>query len=152
MSFSNYTAQAILNSLFGKASAFGALASAPTIFVALSSTEPAEDGTNITEPVDGEGAGVDGYARVETAASDWNAATDADPSVVTNAEIVAFPTATGTWLPDGEGGGESFTHFALFDAAEGGNYLGKGALNTPKPTLDGDTASFPATTLSASLD
>ncbi|MFP3344634.1 hypothetical protein R0J87_19345, partial [Halomonas sp. SIMBA_159] len=32
MSFSNYTNQALLNSLFGKTSNFGALASAPTIY------------------------------------------------------------------------------------------------------------------------
>jgi hypothetical protein len=62
MSFFNRTAQALLNSLFGKASNFGALGSAPTLHVGLSSTAPNEDGTGITEPAGG------GYARVATVA------------------------------------------------------------------------------------
>jgi len=147
MSFSNYTAQAILNSVFGKTSAFGALASAPTIYVGLSSTTPAEDGTNITEPVDGEGEGEDGYARVATMAADWNPATNADPSVVDNAEIISFPQATGDWLA-----GADLTYFVLFDAAEGGNFLGAGQLDTAKPVLSGDTASFAAGDLTVSQD
>lgn len=141
MSLSNYSAQAILNSLFGKTSNFGALASAPTIYVALSSTTPTETGTNVTEPSGG------AYARVATAAGDWNAATSADPSVVTNANAVTFPAATADWLA-----GANLTHFALYDAASAGNFLGAGALGTPKPVLNGDTASFAAGDLSASLD
>lgn len=141
MSFSNRTAQALLNSLFGKTSNFGVLASAPTIYVALSSTAPTETGTNVTEPSTG------AYARKSTSAGDWNAATSADPSVVTNANPITFVTATGDWLS-----GDDLTHFALYDAATSGNYLGGGALSAAKPVLDGDTASFPASALSVSLD
>lgn len=141
MSFSNRTAQALLNSLFGKTSNFGALASAPTIYVGLSSTTPAEDGTNVTEPSAG------GYARVATSASDWNAATDADPSVVDNAETIAFPAATANWLS-----GADITHFVLFDASTSGNVLAFGALDTAKAVLSGDTLSFAAGNLNASLD
>lgn len=141
MSFSNYTAQALLNSLFGKTSNFGALASAPTIYVALSSTTPAEDGTNVTEPSGGS------YARVATASTDWNAATLADPSLVDNANKISFPTATADWLS-----GANFTHVALYDAASAGNYLGSGALNTAKPVLNGDTPEFAAGVLDVTLD
>lgn len=141
MTFSIRTAQALLNSLFGKTSNFGALASRPTIYVALSSTAPAEDGTNVTEPSSGS------YARVATAASDWNAATNADPSVVTNANPISFPAATGNWLSSA-----NLTHFALYDAPTSGNFLGMGALSVAKPVLNGDTASFPASALSVSLD
>jgi hypothetical protein len=141
MSFSNYTAQAILNALFGKTSNFGALASAPTVYVALSSTTPTEAGANVTEPSGGS------YARVETAASDWNAATDADPSVVTNAEAVTFPEATATWVS-----GANLTHAVLYDAATDGNVLGSGALGTPKPVTEGDTAEIAAGDVSISLD
>lgn len=141
MSFSNYSAQAILNSVFGKTSNFGALASVPTIWVGLSSTTPAEDGTNITEPSAG------AYARVQTAAVDWNAATDADPSVVTNANAITFPTATATWVA-----GADLTHFVLFDASTAGNALGSGALSVAKPVTDGDTAEIGAGDASASLD
>lgn len=141
MSFTNRTAQALLNSLFGKSSNFGALASAPTIYVGLSSTTPTESGGNVTEPSTGS------YARVATAASDWNAATDADPSVIDNAEPIEFPTATADWV-----GGSDLTHFVLFDAASSGNVLASGELDTPKPVLDGDTISFAAGALDVSLD
>lgn len=141
MSFSNYAAQALLNSLFGKTSNFGALASAPTIYVGLSSTTPAEDGTNVTEPSGG------GYARVSTAPADWNAATLADPSVVDNANAITFPTATADWLA-----GANLTYFVAYDAAAAGNFLGAGALGTPKPVLNGDTPSFAAGTLDWTQD
>lgn len=141
MSFSQRTAQALLNSLFGKTSNFGALASAPTIYVGLSSTTPTETGTNVTEPSGGS------YARVQTAAADWNAATNADPSVVDNANAVTFPQATADWVA-----GANLTHFVLYDASSSGNFIGSGALGSPKPVLNGDQASFPAGSLDATLD
>jgi hypothetical protein len=141
MSFSIYTAEAILNSLFGKTSDFGTLSSVPTIHVGLSSTTPAEDGTNVTEPSAG------AYARVETAAGDWNAATTADPSVVTNLNAITFPTATATWLA-----GADLTYAVLYDAATTGNFLGAALLDTAKPVTDGDTAEIGAGDLSVSLD
>jgi uncharacterized membrane protein len=141
MSLSNYTCQALLNSLFGKTSNFGALASAPTIYVGLSSTAPNEDGSNITEPSGGS------YARVSTAASDWNAATNADPSVLDNANPISFTQATADWLS-----GSNLTHFVLFDDPTGGNFLGGGALNTAKAVTNGDTAEFAAGDLNTELD
>lgn len=141
MTFSNRTAQALLNALFGKTSNFGALAAVPTIYVALSSTAPTETGANVTEP------GGGSYSRKATAPADWNAATLADPSVVTNAGTITFTTATADWLS-----AANITHFALYDAAAAGNYLGGGSLSLAKPVLNGDTASFPAGTLQVSLD
>lgn len=52
MSFSDYWEDATLNHLFGKAAY-----TAPTIYVGLSTTQPAEDGTGVTEPSAG------GYAE-----------------------------------------------------------------------------------------
>lgn len=141
MSFSNRTAQAILNSLFGKTSAFGALATRPTIYVGLSSTAPSETGTNVTEPSGG------GYARVATTPADWSTATSADPSVVENAAVLTFPQASADWV-----GGSNLNHFALFDAATSGNVIGAGALGTGKPILAGDTAEFAIGDLTVSLD
>lgn len=141
MSFSNRTAQALLNALFGKTSNFGALASAPTIYVALSSTTPTEAGANVTEPSAGS------YARVATDAADWNAATDADPSVVTNADVITFPAATADWVS-----GADLTHFVLYDASTSGNVLGSGALDVAKAVLSGDTLSFAIDALEISLD
>ncbi len=141
MSFSNYAAQALLNSLFGKTSAFGALASRPTLYVGLSSTTPAENGSGVTEPSSG------GYARVATDPADWDAATSADPSVVDNAEVIDFGTASGAWLS-----ATNLTHAVIFDASTGGNVIAAGALATPKPVISGDPVSFPAGTLTLSLD
>lgn len=138
MSFSNYMAQALLNSTFGKTSNFGALGSAPTIYVGLSTTAPAEDGTNVTEPVG------NNYARVSTAAGDWNAASLADPSALDNANSITFPTASGSW--------GSCTHFVLYDAVSGGNYLGGSSLTTSKSPGNGDTPSFAANSLTVTLD
>ena len=134
MPLTNYSHQALLNSLAGNTSNFGALASAPTIYVALSTSAPNMDGTGVTEP---SGATVSDYARVETAAADWAAATDADPSVLANAQAIEFPqltTASEDW--------GTVTHFALYDAATNGNLLGYGALGTPKNPTEGDTPSF----------
>lgn len=131
MPLTNYTHQALLNSTFGKTSNFGALASAPTIYVGLSSTTPTMAGANVTEPSSGS------YAQVATTGSDWGSATSADPSVLSNAAAVEFPTATGDWAS-----GSDLTHFVLFDGDSPQNVLGWGALTTPKAVLTGDTPSF----------
>lgn len=140
MGLVNRSNKGLLDSLFGKTSVFGALATAPTVYVALSTTTPTSAGGNVTEPSSG------AYARVATAAGDWNTATSADPSVVNNANAITFPQASGTWSS-----GANMTHFVLFDAASAGNVLGYGALGTPKPVLSGDTPSFAAGQLSMNI-
>lgn len=138
MPFTNRCHQGLLNSLFGKTSIFGALATPPTFYVGLSTTTPTMAGGNITEP------SGNGYARVATAASDWNTATNADPSVLTNANAVTFPTASGSW--------GTVTHFVLFDAPSGGNANGFGALTVSKTPTNGDTPSFAAGALTTQLE
>ena len=141
MPLSEYTDQALLNSLFGKTSNFGALATAPTLFVGLSSTTPNPDGTGVTEPVG------NGYARVSTPAATWGAASLANPSAITNSgAVIAFPTATGSWAA-----GVNMTYLVFFDAASGGNVIGFGALTTPKPVLSGDTAQFNSSSLTVTM-
>jgi len=117
MSLSHYASQAVLNALLGKTSNFGALASRPTLYIAASTTAPTEAGGAVTEP------SGNGYARVATAPSDWDAASLADPSVAANAADIAFDAATGGW--------GNISHFAVYDAASGGNYIGGGALLDP---------------------
>lgn len=129
MPFSNYSHQALLNSFAGKTSNFGALASRPTWFVALSTTTPTMAGANITEP------SGNGYARVSTAPADWGTASNADPSELSNAAVITFPGVTGA-------GWGTVTHFLLFDASTSGNFLGFGALGTPKTPTAGDTPQF----------
>lgn len=117
---------------------------ATNIHVGLSSTAPAADGTNVTEPSTG------GYARVSVTnnATEWPAATAADPSVKDNANTITFPESTGAWLA-----GASLTHFVLYDAATAGTFLGSGALDTAR-TVDasGITLSFAAGELNVQLD
>ena len=131
-SLNTRTLRALLNALFGKTSVLGALADAPDLYLGLSSTTPTMAGANITEPSTG------AYASVATDPADWGAATDADPTVIVNAETVTLPTATADWLAAAD-----LTHFVLFDASTSGNAVGFGLLDTAKPVLDGDTATFP---------
>lgn len=141
MSFANRTSRGLLAGLFGKTTGnvFGALATAPAIHVALSTTAPAEDGSNVTEPVG------NGYARVVTAAGDWNDPTLADPSLIDNANSIDFATPTGP-------GWGTVTHFVLFDALTVGNVLDSGALGTSRLIAASDVVSFPAGDLNITLD
>ncbi|HAI10604.1 MAG TPA: hypothetical protein DCM28_02795 [Phycisphaerales bacterium] len=131
MTLSNYAEDAILNALFGKTSDFGALGSAPSMYVGLSTADPGEDGSSDAPP------SGDGYARVSTAASDWNAASSGS---LDNANIIQFPEATGSW--------GTITHFTIYDAPTGGNLIFSGALDTPKAFISGDTPLFAAGDLS----
>jgi len=133
----NRTHQALLNSLFGKTSNFGALASRPTLYVGLSTTTPTMAGANVTEP------SGNNYARVATAASDWNAATSADPSVVDNANAITFPQASGSW--------GTCTHAVIFDASSGGNVIGIAALAVAKTPTANDTPVLNAGFISVTL-
>ena len=137
MSFTQYLASNLLDHVFGN----GAFTVPTNIYVALSSTTPTEAGGNVTEPSGG------AYARVSTAGADWNAATVADPSVIDNANAVAFTTASADWVS-----AANLTHFVLYDALTVGNALAWGALTTAKPVLDGDTAEFAAGDLNITLD
>jgi len=132
MPLTNYSHQALLNSMFGKTSNFGALASAPTIYLALFTAAPNMAGAGGTEV-----AGAS-YARKATAASDWGTATSADPSVISNGTAQAFPQLVGS----GEDWG-TVTHFGLYSALTSGTLLAYGALGTSKNPTEGDTPSFP---------
>lgn len=108
-----------------------------TKYIGLSSTNPGEDGLGVTEPSSG------GYSRVSTTdAGDWNVASGSAPATKSNSVTKSFPTATADWSA-----GANMTHFAIFDAASLGNVVTFGALGTPKPVLNGDTASFQAGSL-----
>ena len=129
-SFSDYWENEMLDHIFGKGSY-----TAPTIYVALSTADPTDDGSGLSEP------SGNGYARKQTSASDWNAASG---GALDNANEIAFNEATGSW--------GTITHFALLDAASGGNMLAHGALSQSKTIGSGDTAKFAAGDLDVSLD
>ena len=129
-SFSDHWEDEILDHLFGKGSY-----TPPTIYVGLSTADPGDDGTGLSEP------SGNGYARVATAAADWNAASG---GALDNANAIEFAEATGSW--------GTVTHFALFDAATSGNMLAHGSLTQSKTIASDDTARFSAGDLDVSLD
>ena len=101
----------------------------------LSTADPGDDGSGLAEPSGG------AYARVATAASDWNTASGGS---LDNASAIEFSEATASW--------GTITHFALFDAATAGNMLAHGSLTASKTISSGDTASFAAGALDVTLD
>jgi hypothetical protein len=84
-----------------------------------------------------------GYAREVCNA--WDAATDADPSVVDNTNIIDFGTGAADW-------GE-LTHFAILDNSSGGNLITDiTALTASKTVGAGDPVTFAAGALDITLD
>lgn len=108
MSFGNYLELEILDHVFGR----GAY-TVPTIYVALSTADPTEDASGISEPSD------ENYARAETAGSDWN---DASAGAIDNKELIEFAASSESW--------GTITHFALYDAETAGNMLAYGELDS----------------------
>jgi hypothetical protein len=129
-SFSDYWENEILDHLFGKNNY-----TPPTIHVGLSTADPGDDGAGLNEPTG------NGYARVHTEPADWNVAAS---GLLDNANTITFNVATGNW--------GTLTHFALFDAASGGNMLAHGALTQAKIVSSGDTARCVAGDLEVTLD
>jgi hypothetical protein len=128
--FSDYWENKILDHIFGKGSY-----TPPTIYVGLSTADPTDDGSGLAEP------SGNGYARVQTSACNWNAASN---GTLDNSSDIIFTQATGNW--------GTITHFALFDAATAGNILAYGALSQSKSISESDTAKFEAGDLNISLD
>ena len=126
----DYWENEILDHLFGNGSY-----TPPTIYVGLSTGDPLDDTSGLAEP------SGNGYARVQTASSDWNAASGGS---VDNVNDISFAQATGSW--------GTITHFALFDAADGGNMLAHGALSQSKAIGSSETARFEAGALDISMD
>jgi hypothetical protein len=129
-SFTYYWENEILDHIFGKGSY-----TPPAIYVGLSTADPLDDASGSAEP------SGNGYARVQTAASDWNPASGGS---LDNANDITFAQATGNW--------GTITHFTLFDAVTGGNMLAHGALSQSKAIDGSDTAGFEAGDLDISLD
>jgi hypothetical protein len=129
MSFSDYWELEILDHIMND----GAY-SAPTIYVGLSTADPGDDAAALAEP------SGNGYARVSTAAADWNAASGGSK---TNANVITFSEASGSW--------GTVTYVCLFDAETEGNLLASGALSSGVAITSGKIARFPAGQLTVSL-
>lgn len=129
-SFGDHWEDEVLDHLFGKGSY-----TPPTIYVALSTADPTDDGSGAAEP------SGNGYARVETAGADWDASSG---GATANANAITFPEASGSW--------GTVTHFALYDAATNGNMLAHGALDSSAAVSSGETPRFSAGELDVTLD
>jgi hypothetical protein len=122
-SFTDYLENELLDHVWG-----GADYSRPaTLYVALSTTTIADDGTNQTEPSGGS------YARVAVTnnSTNWPAASGGAKA---NGTAITFPTATAGW--------GTIVDFSIMDDPTAGNMLAYGTLTTSKTIDSGDTASF----------
>lgn len=137
MSLNNYLELEILDHIFGAGNRN--YSSVVTVFVGLSSTDPTEDGTGITEVI----SANNGYARVPTTDVNWTAASGTT-ATLQNSTDIAFTTATSDW------GIQSF--FFLADQGSDGNYMAYATLTTSKDITEGDTAKFSAKQLTITLD
>jgi len=129
--FSDYWENEVLDHLFGK----GAYAPPTVLYVALSAADPGDDGAGTAEPAGGS------YARIETSHADWAGASG---GAICNADAIEFAQATSAW--------GTITHFALYDAALGGNLLVSGPLTDTGTVAAGDTVRFAPADLTVTLD
>lgn len=135
MTASDYLTKRLLNSTYG--SNTPTLSTPATVYIALCSSLPSsdQDGTTIPE------LDESGYSRFAVTNNDtnWDAAVlDGGDMVKENALVSEFGSNTGStaWA--------AASHFAILDAATGGNLLDFGALSTSRTVQPGDLARFPA--------
>lgn len=114
MGWTNFTVHKLLDHLHGKGSY-----TPPTIYLALSTTKPTNDGTNLTEPSGGS------YVRKTTTAADWGTASSRK---MLNAQAISFAEATGDW--------GTIMYIAKMDASSGGNMLEWARLGKTLTTLN----------------
>jgi hypothetical protein len=130
---SDYLENALLDHLFQEG---GSNYTPPTLYAALSTTDPTEDGSGITEP-----AAVANYARVEVGAAYWSNAAN---GAVENASNIAFNQANLAW--------GNISHLALFDANAAGNMIASAALPSPVTVGANDTPFFEAGNIQINLE
>lgn len=138
MSFTNYLEHATLDYLFGATS----YTPSGTLYVGLSTTTPAEDGTNFTEP-----ASASGYARaaITNTKSYWSTAAQTSTSgEVHNLSTITFGVSSGNW--------GTITHGGLFDALTGGNLLVQSAFADSQVIGNNTTVNIPSGSFSIRID
>lgn len=113
-------------------------------FISLHTGDPGVDGAGANEV----STTSTGYARQAiNITGGWTAATAAEPSVITNAAIVAYSTATASW--------GTISFFGLWKASTGStaaNFVAGGAITTPQAVASGNTASFAIGALTMSIN
>ena len=111
-SISDYAENKLLDHVFGTAS----FTTPAAIYIGLSTADPTDDGSGFSAPTGG------GYARVNITSA-FGAA---------SARSITNSAATAVWNPTGGAGGETITHWAIYDASTVGNMLAHGSFTTSK--------------------
>lgn len=131
--FSDYTENKVLDHITGKAT----FAAPAAVAVALYTAAPTDagGGTEVTN--------ANAYARVTTVAANWTSAAAGSTS---NAQVLTFPTPTGSW--------GTVVAFALLDSATyaAGNFLAWAALTTSQAIGTGNSVTFAIGALVITLD
>ena len=136
-SFCDYLEKEVLDHIFGAGTRD--FTSPTNIFVGLSSTDPTDDGSGITEVI----SANNGYARISTGNANWSPASGAVGTIQNSTEL-SYAQANSDW------GIQSF--FFLSDQGSAGNYLGHGTLTNSKDIQQGDTAKYSVQAITVTLD
>lgn len=134
MSFTDYMENALLDHIFAGQST----PAVGTLYLALSSTTPNDDGTNFTEPVEAS------YARAAVLANNTNFPAASAGSIKNGGVAISFPKALEAWTGP-------LTHFGIFDASSGGNLLAYGALTSSQSIVVGNVFTIPVDELVINL-
>ena len=133
MSFSDFLENEVLDHVFGAA----AYTAPATLYIALFTTAPGDDGTGGTE-VSG-----NNYSRVAVTNNVTNFPS-ASAGAKANGTEIAFPTASGSW--------GTVVAAGIYDASTAGNLLGVGTLTASKAVGTNDTFKFAVGDLDITLD
>ena len=128
MSFSNYLETEILDHVFGAA----AYTAPATLYVALHTANPDEDGSGAEVSTSGTG-----YVRQTVTFT-------TSGNTTSNDAAVEFPTATANY--------GTVSHVGVWDASTAGNLLAYAALSSSKTIETGDVFRIPAGDLDITLD
>ncbi|MGC9309835.1 MAG: phage tail fiber protein [Candidatus Nanoarchaeia archaeon] len=133
----HYMSSKILDEIFGGTN----YVPEATLYLGLSTSTIADDGTNITEPTDSN------YARVSITNNkiNWDTASVVSgKSQIQNAVAFEFPAANT--------GFGTITDWFISDAASGGNIIAYGALNASKTIGSGEKLIIPIDGMTITLD
>lgn len=131
---SDVRAAAVLNALYNG----GSVGAPSNYYVALSTTQPEDDGTNVTEP---SGTAAAGYARLAVAKNTTNFPTTTGRTISNGVDLTfTDPAAGDDWGVIG--------WYALYSAASGGTFEGWGEFGDTLSVTDALTGPvIPAGTL-----
>jgi len=134
MSFTDYMENALLDHIFGGQST----PAVGTLYLALSSTTPSDDGTNFTEPSEAS------YARAAILANNTNFPAAVAGSIKNGGASISFPKALESWTGP-------LTHFGIFNAMTNGDLLAYGALTSSQSVVVGNVFTIPVDELVINL-